>query len=137
VEYTPAALALWLAAWGRAPGAGRWPGPDQHFAILIHGHVLSRNDLVFQVLQVGIVKAELPLEGVIGHTSPLAQQVQDLIQYCIKIHGYALLERMGDDIEPLGTYDTPETLRREPSKRYPKQPYAIGPAFGWGMLRAV
>src|SRR5262249_11977123 len=33
---------------------------------------------------------------------------------------------MGDDIEPLVTYDTLETLRREPSKRYPKQPYAIG-----------
>jgi hypothetical protein len=29
-------------------------------------------------LQAGIVEAELPLEGVIGHTFPLAQQVQDL-----------------------------------------------------------
>jgi hypothetical protein len=64
-------------------------------------------------LQAGIVEPELPLEGVIGHASPLAQQVQDLIQHGIKVHGHALLERMGYTIERLGTYDTLETLRRK------------------------
>ena len=66
-------------------------GPPRHqsrpgLVVLIHGHALRRNDLVFQVLQAGIVELELPLEGVIGHASPLAQQVQHLIQHGIKVH---------------------------------------------------
>ena len=36
------------------------------------GQALRRNDLVFQVLQAGIVEPKLPLESVIGHASPLA-----------------------------------------------------------------
>jgi hypothetical protein len=56
--------------WGRCRSVA---GPDQDFAVLINGQALRHNDLIFQVLQAGIVKPELPLQGVIGHASPLAQ----------------------------------------------------------------
>ena len=47
---------------------------------------MAVNEFLLQVLQCHLVQLELPLQRTIGHTTPLAQQGDHLIQNCDKVH---------------------------------------------------
>ena len=77
-------------------GGGGWGGgrgretsvarPDEDFALFIHRKALGVDEFGFEILQVGVIAAKLPLQGPIRHALPLAQQVHDLIEERVKVH---------------------------------------------------
>jgi hypothetical protein len=62
------------------------PRPDQHPAILTHGHVLGVDEFVLERLDRVIVHLELQLQGPIGHTPTVPQQGENLLDHGIKVH---------------------------------------------------
>src|SRR5262249_52706411 len=47
---------------------------------------VGKEEFRFEILQEIVLERELPLEGAIGHASPLAQQGHDLIEHFIQVH---------------------------------------------------
>ena len=68
------------------PGVCRVTRPDQDLPCSSHRQPLAIDDFVLDILQGGIVELKLPLEGPVGHAAPLAQEHDDLIHHCDKVH---------------------------------------------------
>ena len=54
--------------------------------MLIHCETLSDNEFCLEVFEVGIIEAELALQGAIGDTATVAEKLNDLIDDLIKVH---------------------------------------------------
>ena len=80
-----------LRGWRPASRAGRadgWrcTGPDQDVAPLIHGQALALDEFGFQIVQVGVIELELPLEGAIGQAPPALEHGYRLVEDLLKGH---------------------------------------------------
>ena len=62
------------------------PGPDQHAALLIHGHALSVDEFVLKGFAGLVVDLQLQLQRPIRHASPAPKQLDDLGDHRIKVH---------------------------------------------------
>jgi hypothetical protein len=69
----------------------RRASPDQDSAILIDRELTCLDDFRFQILEVGIIELELPLEGPIGDSPMALQEYQDLIEYLVELHPHPRL----------------------------------------------
>jgi hypothetical protein len=63
--------------------------PDEDVTPLIDRQALALDEFVLHILQGRVVELELPLEGAVGHTAPLAQQRDHLIYDRDKVHPVA------------------------------------------------
>jgi hypothetical protein len=70
---------------GRARRVGM-TGPDEDPTVFIDCELLGLDELGFEILQNGVIKLELPLEGSIGDSFALAEENHDLIEERVKVH---------------------------------------------------
>src|SRR5207245_1485987 len=66
----------------------RVTSPDQDAARLIHGQLLTVNELFLQILDEIIVEMKFPLEDTVGDTPAMAQESQDLVKNLVEPHAY-------------------------------------------------
>ena len=85
-------LGLRAEAWLRGRGGSR---PDEDGALFIDREVLGGDELVFHILEVGIVELEGAFEGTIGHPTPLPQECHHLVEHLIEPHRVAPLPSGG------------------------------------------
>ena len=70
---------------GGSSGLGL-PPPHQPPAIFIYNVGMGKEEIFFQVFQGRVIQVELPFERAIGDALTAPEQVNDLVQHCIKVH---------------------------------------------------
>jgi hypothetical protein len=76
-------LGLLAGAWLRGRGCSR---PDEDFALFISREVLCVDEFGFEILQVGVIHAKLPLQCPVRRALPLAEEGNHLIENRVKVH---------------------------------------------------
>jgi hypothetical protein len=64
----------------------RVTSPDEDVAIFISSEVLRLDEFGFEIAEESLIQAELPLQRPIRDALPVAQQVNNLIENCVKVH---------------------------------------------------
>ena len=83
-------MALWPArrdGWRWGGGAVGRTGPDQDFAVFIHGQLLAMDEFLLEILEKRIVQIKLPFEGAIGHAPSTLEHGNRLVQNLLEGHG--------------------------------------------------
>ena len=78
-----------LGGGGRCGGRGRGASitrPDEDVALLIHREALGVDEFGFEILEVGVIEAKLPLQSPIRHALTLAEEDNHLIEDRVKVH---------------------------------------------------
>src|SRR4030095_16359910 len=60
--------------------------PDQHRALLIDREALPLDDFMFQIVEVGIIEIELPLESAISQAATALQHGNSLLENLLERH---------------------------------------------------
>jgi hypothetical protein len=67
----------------------RCPRPDEDGTLFIDREMLGVDELLFQVLQAGVVELEFAFESAISHPTPLPQECHYLVEHLIERHRLA------------------------------------------------